>query len=140
MEVQLGNVVLLLTLAIATYQDIKEMKINIWLPIVSVGLGMAWRIIVVNGTWIDIFQGSLMGAICLMISWISNECIGTGDGLMLMVSGIFLGFWKNCIVFIFAIGMVGLVGLYMFAVKKKGRNYKMPFLPYLLAAYICVLL
>lgn len=140
MELQLGNVLLLLILVIAAYQDIKEMKINIYIPIVSAGLGIAWRILVVNGTPNDILQGSLVGGICLMISWITNECVGLGDGLMLMVSGIFLGFWTNIIVLMLAFGMVGLVGLYMLAIKKKGRDYKMPFLPYLLAAYLCVLL
>lgn len=140
MELQLGKLLLLLILAIAAYQDIKEMKIRIWLPIVSAGLGTVWSIVVVKGTIRDIALGSFVGIICLLISLLTDESVGVGDGLMLVVSGIFLGFWTNVTMFMLALAMVGGVGLYMLTRKKKGRGYRVPFLPYLLAAYLCVLL
>lgn len=140
MELQLGKILLLLILAVAAYQDIQEMKINICLPIISAGLGIVWRLIIAHGTLYDIFLGSLTGVICLLISRITGDSVGIGDGLMLVVSGIFLGFWMNITILMLAFGVVGLVGLYMLVIKKKGRNYRMPFLPYLLAAYLCVLL
>lgn len=140
MELQLGEVLLLLTLAIAAYQDVREKRISLYIPMIAIGVGMIWRIIFAKGTGKDILLGCLVGVSILLISWVSKQSIGMGDGLMLIVSGVFMELWMNVTLLMIAFGLVAVTGLYMLVVKKKGKDYRLPFLPYLLVAYVCMLI
>ena len=50
MKLQLGEVLLLLPLAIAAYQDVKEKRISLYVPVIAIGMGIMWRIVFFKGT------------------------------------------------------------------------------------------
>ena len=78
--------------------------------------------------------------VMLLVSWVTKESIGAGDGLMLIACGVFMELWITVTLLMIAFGLVGLTALYMIVVKKKGKGYRLPFLPYLLVAYLCILI
>ena len=77
-----------------------------------------------------------IGVVLLLIAWTGRECIGAGDGVMLVASGTFLGFWGNLRLLIAALFLAAVAALFLLVIKRKGRNYRMPFLPFLLVAYL----
>ncbi len=44
---------------------------------------------------LEVFLDLLLGLLLLGLSAVTEEGIGTGDGWFFLVSGLFLGFWKN---------------------------------------------
>lgn len=136
MEENIINAVLLIFLAVAAYWDCKEKQIGLNIVLAGAVTGIVLQMAAREARVSDILSGVCVGLLMLFLSWMTRESVGAGDGLILMVSGIFLGFWKNISMFMTALVMTGMVGLFLIAVKKKGRNYRLPFVPFLLAAYL----
>lgn len=136
----LQNIVLLGTLTISAYHDLKEKSVYLYVLLTAAIAGLVLHIIYQNRTIIDILGGSAIGVFVVLLAWMSKESIGVGDGLTLMVCGIFLGFEKNLSLFILAICLSAVAALFLFVVKRKESGYRMPFLPFLLAAYLLLLL
>lgn len=140
MEENIENVALLIFLAVVAYQDWKEKQINVYVLLAAALAGGVLQVGVRRSSIWDILLGICVGVMVLILAWATRGSIGAGDGMLLMVSGIFLGFWRNISMFMTALAMVGAVALFMITVKKKGRNYRLPFAPFLLAAYLFQLL
>lgn len=132
----LGSSVLLGVLAITAYRDYREKNIYLYLPIAAGVAGVLLHIFFWERDLSDMLLGAGIGGCVLLIAWISKESIGAGDGIMLMVSGIYLGFWGNLELFFSALLLVGVTALFLMVIKKKRRDYRVPFLPFLLVAYL----
>lgn len=132
----IGNVAFLGILAATAYQDWKEQKISIYLPCAAGIVGLLLYLFFREHTLVDLLMGMGIGAVMLLIAWFGRECIGVGDGVMLMASGTFLGFWGNMELLFAALFLAAIVALFLLVIKRKGRSYRMPFLPFLLVAYL----
>ncbi len=136
MENRVGNVILLLVLVWVSYEDCKEKQIRLYLPLVAAAIGIVLHLLYREMALADVLLGISVGIVFLLIAWMSRGSVGAGDGIMLMVSGLFWGFWGNIVLLMTALGMVSMVALFLLVVKRKERNYRLPFLPFLLAAYL----
>lgn len=132
----IGKMLLLGVLAITAYRDWKEKVIYLYVPMLAGVAGLILHLFYQEHTIMDVFCGTGIGAVVILIAMISGESIGIGDGVMLMVSGIFLGFWGNLALFFTALLLVGLAALFLVVIKRKEKNYRVPFLPFLLVAYL----
>lgn len=135
-----GKVLLLLILAGAAYEDYKEKQIHLYLTLVAAAAGIIWNLLFREMTLKDILLGAAVGGLLLLIAWIGRGSVGAGDGIMLTVSGLFVGFWGNAVLFMTALGMISVTALFLLVIKRRGRNYRLPFVPFLLAAYLCLLI
>ena len=59
--------------------------------------------------------------------------------MILVVSGIFLGFEKNVEVFVMGLFLAGITSLFLSVIRRKGRTYRIPFATFLLAGYLFVM-
>lgn len=132
----IGNTALLGVLAVTAYQDWKEQKICVYIPCAAGIVGLILHLFYQEHTLMDLLLGMGIGIAMLLIAWLGRECIGTGDGVMLMASGAFLGFWGNLELLFSALFLAAIAALFLLVIKRKGKNYKIPFLPFLLAAYL----
>lgn len=132
----IGNTALLGVLAVTAYQDWREQKISIYLPCAAGIVGLLLYLFYREHTLTDLLMGMGIGVAMLLIAWLGRECIGAGDGVMLMASGTFLGFWGNLELLFAALFLAAIVALFLLVIKRKGRSYRMPFLPFLLVAYL----
>ena len=107
----------------------KEMHLMVLLGfgIVGIVLQMFYR----SRSIYEILGGMLIGGILLIFSYASDGKIGKGDGILMMVTGIYLGFWNNLLLLWCATALAGIVGLSMFCVKRE-RNLTLPFAPFVL--------
>lgn len=132
----LRDTILLGVLGIAAYRDWKEKSICLYLPVFAGIAGLLLQLFAGEYTLVDLAGGAAVGLVVVLIAACSGECVGMGDGLMLMASGIFLGFWRNLELLITALLFVGGVALFLIVVKRKKKDYRVPFIPFLLAAYL----
>lgn len=140
MEEKILSAVLLIFMAAAAYQDWKEKQINAGILLVAAFCGIVLQAGVQKESIWSILAGFSVGLVLLLLAWITGGSVGAGDGMMLMVCGIYMGFWENINLLMTALIMAGIIALFMIAVKKKGRNYRLPFVPFVLAAYLFQLL
>lgn len=128
------EVLLFLFLGICAVFDGVEKKIPlavIWLGIIT-AIVLHIEGIIGDGSWWDIGMSVLPGMIFWMLSFVTHEKVGYGDGWMLVMTGLFTGLWK-C----FLILMVGLVSeslsvLVLLAFKRISKDRQIPFAPFLL--------
>lgn len=139
MEEQLGKVVLLGVFGLGAYWDWKEQQICLYVPILAGIAGIILHLFFQEYTWIELLCGMAIGVIVLFAAWFGGESIGIGDGMMLVASGTFLGFWGNLELFMIALFISGITALFLIVVKRKGRKDRLPFIPFLLAAYLFLL-
>lgn len=131
---------LLAVLAVSAYRDWREKQIYLYLPIGALILGLIWHLVCRERALEDMLLGAVVGLVMIIIGKVTGEAIGIGDGMMLVVSGIFLGFWGNMCLLMTALLLVGCVALFLIVIGKKGKDYRLPFLPFLLVAYLLQLL
>ncbi len=106
-------------------------------------LGMAGAVLsFLGGDWVDwsVIVRFLPGALTLLLACFTGESIGYGDGLVLLCLGCFLPVLEILNLCMMAITMAGLFALFLLTVRKKGKKTPIPFVPFLLAGYVVLLL
>lgn len=97
--------------------------------------------------WIQVLglaAAAAVGIFLMFLSRITNEGIGAGDGWFFLVSGVYLGFWKNLLFFtgtlLCALPVCLALWLKAMAEGQDGRTKRIPLLPFALPAAMGVML
>lgn len=88
----------------------------------------------------QVFAGTLPGLVLLLLARISEESIGFGDGWLFVVTGIFLGLKKNAVLLLGSLILAGVFAIVCLVLKKKEKNDRIALAPFVLAAYVGVVL
>lgn len=128
------EILVLLFLGINTILDFKYKKIPWVLSICFIVIGIGSVLISSPINWWQ-FLGAIVGMGMILISVCTKQAIGLGDGLVLLVVGIFIGLWKTLMILFLAGILVAVVGIIMMVQKKGNLKTSLPFIPFLLAAY-----
>lgn len=87
-------------------------------------------------TNVDDLAGIGVGVLFLLVSKVTEEAIGYGDSVAIMILGGYLGFWKVVGVLTAAIFTSGVCSVIL---ALRGRVKAMPFFPFLTLGYILML-
>lgn len=126
----------LLMLTICSYEDIKRRRIHIGWLVLFTAAGILYGIFRGEGLPVQIWSAMVPGLFLFLLSFLTRGGIGQGDGMLLMVMGIFLEslyVWK---ILLYALFLSAGYALFLFFIRKKGRKYEIAFVPFLLAAFI----
>ena len=77
----------------------------------------------------------LPGVFLLLLGKITREAVGYGDGLIVMVTGIYLGLWETCAVVMGALFLSAIWGSVLMMGKRKGLHGEISWVPFLLISY-----
>lgn len=80
--------------------------------------------------------GGGMGIVFLLISRVSGESFGYGDSILILIIGIFLGFWNLMYLLLGAFSMAAVFSAVMMIKHRFNRKSSFPFVPFLAAAYL----
>lgn len=138
---------LLIYLAAAARKDLKQKTVSVKMAILAgmaaVFLQMIFGWIKSDGIWNGLVTsmtrlaaGVLPGIFLMAEAWITRQAVGYGDGLALCVCGLFAGMEGSLGIFINALFLSALGGIYCLAVFKSGRKKEIPFVPCLLGGYV----
>lgn len=124
--------------------DIKYKKVRLELSLVGIIIGILF---IISDIWNGMIpyekaSGLLFGIVCLILGKITNEAIGYGDGIILIMLGLFYNVTQICTVIFWAFSFAGIVALMLIVIFQKNRKYEIPFVPFLtlgmLMEKICV--
>jgi len=86
--------------------------------------------------WGSVLGGGLLGVAVCLLAFLTKEAIGIGDGLIVTVLGIFLGFWETfLLLLVSSVCCAGVMSI-CFLLKKIQKDSRFPFVPFLLVAYL----
>jgi leader peptidase (prepilin peptidase)/N-methyltransferase len=123
-------------LALCSVQDIRKKQIRLN-PVLAFGiLGILFHMLWSLQSIGSLLAGMAVGMALLILALLSGGRIGVGDGVLLIVTGIYLGLEGNLELLFLALLLSGLWALVLLLLKKKKRQDTIPFVPFLLAAYI----
>ena len=80
--------------------------------------------------------GGCTGLVFLFISRISGEAFGYGDSILILIMGIFVGFWDILYLLMAAFSMAAVFSVFLMIRRRFNRKSSFPFVPFLAAAYI----
>ena len=129
-------------LAICTVQDIRHKRIQVVVPAVGMVFGAVtalWQGGPAQGSVQGILMGLLPGLVVVLLALLLPGTIGTGDGLMLMAVGAACGA-MTCIMVFLAGLMLAFPAAFFVGVVRGRRAYRLPFAPFLLGGYVCVII
>lgn len=130
----------LLFLGIGTYFDVRNQKLPMGFFLFFGFIACVRNILLPYQSLRDVLGGACIGGLFLFTGWITKEAIGYGDGLGLVILGILEG-WQGMIPIVLAAFVLsGVYGMWCLIGLRESPRTEMPFYPFLLIAFMGVLL
>lgn len=120
----------LLFLAGLTQEDIKTKELSIYKVVTFIFLGFLFRLATGQFTWNEISGCLFPGGVLLLLSFLTKERIGYGDGMTVAALGLWTGGWFTAFIVWVGIMLSGVWGGICLLRGKKEET--IPFLPFLL--------
>jgi len=137
--VKVAEYVMLGSLLVLSVMDLRTGKIPV-LPVVLLGVAAAlyrwWN----DVPFLEVLAGIIPGGALLWMAWVTKESIGYGDGIVLLVLGLFCGVAKTIAVLGLSLVLAAVLSMILLILKKAGRKTALPFVPCLCSGYILCLL
>ena len=136
----LQQTIVLIMLAACSREDILHRRIYLrWLMYFTIA-GILCFLAFAKQPFIMLLFGIAPGVAVFLYSGLSRGSIGQGDGILLMALGIYLGAAAAVRIFLYAVFISAFYAIYLYFGKKKGKEYEMPFVPFLLVAFLADIL
>lgn len=136
---KLGTVYMMVILLVGSIYDWKYFGLPVWLLLAgAVGgiSGAVYSLFWEKSSVINVIMAFLPGTIALMLSYITKEQIGYGDGLILISMGGCMGIEQILVVVGIALGASFVVSVALVILRRVERTQKLPFVPFLFAGWI----
>jgi len=130
------KIILGILLLLCGVQDFIKRKIGIPIVIFGVLLTIICIPFCRTVSLLERFCGLGIGILVLVISKITEGKIGLGDGLLLCITGMGMGFWSNLELFGMALFFAALTSILLLVSRRADRKKSIPFVPFLLIAYL----
>lgn len=122
----------------ASILDIRSRRIPVWMLILGgifVALKAVCKCEFTLAGGVETIKGCIPGVILLLMAAATGKA-GTADGIVLIFLGICTGS-KICLaVFMLSLVLISLFSGVLLAIRRVGRNTRLPYLPFLLAAWL----
>lgn len=119
--------------------DIKNKNLRITWMMCFLVEGIAGRLMLWKLSLANLLVSMIPGVMILLLGYLMKGEIGMGDGILVLISGLFLGVHRTFLLLMYAVLSSGLAALYLLVVRKVQRRCEMPFVPFLLIGYVIVL-
>lgn len=134
------KMILFLWLLLCSIQDI--MKREISLIVILTGFALLFTISIIKGKLLfwNRVGGLVLGVVLIILNKATRGQIGIGDGLVLCITGISLGFYINSLLLIYGLLFAAIFSIIYMLVKKASRKSSIPFIPFIFVALLGVLI
>lgn len=114
--------------------DMKRKKIPVMPGIVLFIIFVIIRLIWQTDEYQWLF-GIIPAIVLFAVSKGSQGAVGEGDALVYGVTGVVLGLFKNIELLLISLFFCSLAAAFLFFFRQVGRNYQIPFVPFIALAY-----
>lgn len=119
--------------------DLYKKQVSLFLVVFYTALSIPYLVMDRQRLFL-LLAGVVPGLLLLCIGKVSGGAMGQGDGLVVMVSGLYMGLWKTLEWITLALLLAAVWAGFLLVFKKKGGKASFPFVPFLMAAYVIPLL
>lgn len=133
------KIVLLIWLFLCSWQDLRRQEINLLL--IGVGFIFLFILSLIEGElylW-ERAIGVSLGMILILLNKITRGQIGLGDGLILSVTGITMGYYINSILLIYSLFIAAIFSILYMSIKKVDKKKTIPYIPFVFIVSIGVI-
>ncbi len=127
-------------LMICSVTDIRSKELK---PAVLILFGAAGLILYYLFRPVSLFEemaGIIIGLFFIGLYLLTDEKIGLGDGLLITVTGIYLGGRENALLIMTAMVLSAVFSIILLLSKKAGRKTKFAFVPFVFLSFIIQLI
>ena len=117
--------------------DVRSCKIPIGMLVFGGGFAiavLAYQCASQEISCYEIIKGMIPGGLLLVTAYVTKKA-GYGDGIVLLLLGMALGGDKSLLIFGLSLLLISVWSLILLVFHKAGRNTKIPYLPFLTAAF-----
>lgn len=114
--------------------DIRKCNVPVWM-LVPGGLLTGIALVCQQADAGDMLKGMLPG-IFLLVTAFATKKAGCGDGIVMLFLGILSGSSRSLLIFGISLSLTAVAALVLLALRKAGKNTRIPFLPFLAAAWL----
>ena len=116
--------------------DLCNRKVYRWIVLLYLMVAAMGRLSTGTDSDIQVLAVDLLpGLFCLLMAWATRQGIGYGDAMLILGCGL-SGGWSACMeMVVSALFLAGVVALLML-IRHRGRKKDLPFVPFLLAAWV----
>jgi len=132
------SLVVLGLLGISSIEDLKTKKVSGMYLIGFALLAVYLQIRHIHLPLASVLGGAAIGFVFMGITILRMDAMGLGDGMVLIIVGIFLGFRQSVEVMIIAIFLVAIYALFLVVIRKKDRKTEIAFIPFLFISFLLV--
>ncbi len=83
-----------------------------------------------------ILTGIVAAVLLSLTSYVSKGGIGMGDAIVFLFLGFMQGAEKTILILLVTIFITGVIGIVLFGIKKANRKMELPFVPFVLLAFV----
>lgn len=137
---KIADWLILAGLTVCGIHDLRKKEIPVlWIGIV--GILVTVTVLFFDRTLlISRVVGTLIGLFFLFISKCTREAIGYGDSWLILILGVYLGSLRLVELLFWATMVAGVMALCLLWCKKWKRDISIPFVPYMVLAYLGVVI
>ena len=136
---EIADVVMMGFLTLASWNDWRRKVVSVNLLAVM-NVAAICKVIVCRDAMGEVLLGVLLGLGFFLISKWSEEQIGYGDSWLILILGIYVGA-KRMLLLLFVASLGAAIFSMIFCLLYRwNRNFSIPFIPFLTAAYLGVIL
>lgn len=133
---KVGEIICLAILSGVAAGDILFKKVPTDFLVISGGSAVVYQLVTGENSLPSIMGGFLVGAVFIFLSKVTQEKIGLGDSIGILILGIFLGLRDLLSVLAGAFLLVFLTTVILLSVRKMSRKVSIPFYPFLAVSYL----
>lgn len=134
------RVMVLGLLSLCSLEDIRHKRLTVvYILMFGIG-GVILHLFAPVCSIYSMLWGMLLGLAMMMLSATTRGNVGMGDGILLVVTGVYLGGSENLALFMMGLLLSALWSLGLLVLKKKSRKEEIAFVPFLLLAYFIMLI
>lgn len=122
-------------LLIEGIRDLKSRKVSVVSAGIYAIIGVVLQFPILKECWISLSGGIVLGLVIILIAKVTAEKIGYGDGIIITVSGIYLGFRENFILFSTGLFLSAMTSVVLLLCRKAGKKTELPFVSFLFVGY-----
>lgn len=131
----LNEYIILIMLTMFAMEDARKSHIHIVPAVGFLLLGIGICLLGEGPDCTEAAGGALVGIFLLCISRITGESLGYGDGLVFLVTGIYLGMWENLQLLFISLIFASIFSAICIIKWKTSAKMEIPFLPFVWGAH-----
>lgn len=136
---QITQWVSMIYLAVLSVVDIHSRRIPFWGLLSGGAAAVTYRVLLGREGAVLALAGAAVGLVFLGLSKMTGEALGYADSLLVVILGIYLGFWELCRLLAVSFFISAVFSVFMLSVKKMHRKTTFPFIPFLALGYLLIL-